>query len=152
MYMTAHFPETEIRIPFLYSAFHFLFCCSLFVLECIFLFVHTQIFIHFNGSKKLFIRVDSYLPSFYLVFIYHWTCSRPEDVWNTARVVLSINQAINHVIRDQKRINILYHVTGMTIPLFLNKLFLITINNINRISICILLLIALTELVLVLYY
>jgi hypothetical protein len=67
MYMTVHFTETEILIPFLYSAFLFLFCCSLFVLEWIFLFVPTQIFIHVNGSKKLPIRMDSSLPSFYLV-------------------------------------------------------------------------------------
>ena len=150
--MTAHFPETEIRMRFLYSAFHFLFCCSLFVLEGIFLFVPTQIFIHFNGSKMLLIRVDSSVPLFYMVFIYHWTCSRPENIWNTARMVLSINQAINHLIRDQKRINVLQHVTVMTFHLFFNKLFLITINNINKISSCILLFITLTEFVLVFYY
>jgi hypothetical protein len=144
MYMTTHILETEIPIPFLYSAFHFLLCCSLLVLEGIFLFVPTYIFIHFNGSKKLLIRLDSSLPSFYLFFIYHWTCSRPNDIWNTARLVLSFNQAINHLIIDQNRINVVYHVTGITFPLFLNTLFLITTNNYNIISSCIVLLITLT--------
>jgi len=75
----------------------------------------------FQWQSKLVNQVDSSLPSFCVVFIYHWTCSRPQYIWNTTRVVLNINQAINHLTRDQKRINVLYHVTRMTLPLFLNK-------------------------------
>ena len=152
--MIAHFPETEIRIPFLYSTFYFLFICSLFVLEGIFLFVPTQIFIPFKWQSKRCLS-GGLIPSLILssLFdIYHWTCSRPENIWNTARCVLNINQAINHLTKDQKEIHVLYHVTGMTFPLFLNKWFLITINNINIISCCIILLITLTLLVVVLYH
>ena len=38
--------------------------------------------------------VDPSLPTFYIVCIYYWTCSRPEYSWNTVRWPLSNNQSI----------------------------------------------------------
>jgi hypothetical protein len=35
-------------------------------------------------------------PQFYIVFVYYWTCSRPEYSWNTACWTFSNNQSINY--------------------------------------------------------
>jgi hypothetical protein len=45
-----------------------------------------------SGSQKSLTHPN---PHFYKVFIYYWTCYRPDYSWNTDRLTLCNNQSIN---------------------------------------------------------
>jgi hypothetical protein len=56
-------------------------------------FLHDSItYSYVNKSSISFIHP---FPHFYIICIYHWTCSCLEYSWNTARWTLSNNQSIN---------------------------------------------------------
>jgi hypothetical protein len=48
-----------------------------------------------NDSQKSLTPLTHPFSNFYIVFVYHWTCYRPERSWNTSRWTLNNNRSIN---------------------------------------------------------
>ena len=57
----------------------------------------TKGYIFFQWQSTVIVLVCPPLPHFYIhaIFIYSWTCSRPNNIWNTGCWMKSNNQLIN---------------------------------------------------------
>jgi len=62
-------------------------------------FRHTFIFILFQWRSTDVAPLVPNLPHFCMVYIYLWTCSRPENVWNICQWTLLNQQLINYLRR-----------------------------------------------------
>lgn len=99
---------------------------------CIVTATNTKCFVYqtlhvFLMAFKVIYQVDPSLPSFPVVFIHYWSCSRPEYNWNTSRWILSNSQSINQNYKNIKNLLEVNVVTYFFIQIHRNQSNLYTL-------------------------